>query len=313
MASYRKQLENLGFGYDTLTANGYNKINGVCVTFRLNPNTKDHIISAACRPFDENAVTPMRDALQQFAAERQKIIKTAAFDGKKIMIIWHINDIAPDITKCVNESVSFIRFCIDRFGCVPCCSSCGNESNANIYAIENNIAALCSDCFTNIQNSMAGNMYNEAKIITNYPMGILGAVLGGLAGAVIWILFSMMGKISIIAGLFAAVFGYFGFKKLGKKMTLQGLILSLVVSFIFLLGGMYVAIGIDIFNAFKEWGVTFSDAFELIPYYLTDPESIGEIIYNHILGILTFILGTVCCIVQFHNDKKVKNRMVKLM
>ena len=107
--------------------------------------------------------------------------------------------------------------------------------------------------------------------------------------------------------------GYFGFKVLGKKMTFKGLVISLVVSLVFLVGGMYVAMGIDMFNAFKEYGVGFSEAFELIPYYLSDPDSTGEIIYNHIFGFLTFILGAVCCVAQYFQEKKVKNRMIKLM
>ena len=313
MANYQKQFESIGFGYDTLTAKGYNKINGISFTVDLNPNTKDYIVSAACRPVDETAVASMRQAIQQFASERKKVITNAVFDGKQIIIVWYIADIAPNITKFINDSVSFINYCINQFGCVPCCASCGNESNANIYAIENNIAALCESCFYNTQNRLAGNMYKENQIVTNYPLGILGAVLGGLGGAVLWIITSLLGKISMIAGAFAGIFGYFGFKKLGKKMTLQGLIISLTVSFIFLLAGMYFAIGVDIFNAVKEYGFTFSEAFEWIPDYLTDPEATGEIIYNHFAGFITFILGAVCCIFQYNNEKKVKNRMIKLM
>ena len=313
MASYQKQFQSIGFGYDTLTAKGYNKINGVCFTVDLQPNTKNYIVSAACRPLDETAVYSMRQAIQQFAAERKNTVKNAVFDGKQIILVWYIADIVPDITKCVNESVNFINYCIAQFGCVPCCSSCGNESDTHVCVIENNIASLCENCFYDIQSRLAGNMYMENQIVTNYPMGVLGAVLGGLGGAVLWIVTSLLGRISMVAGAFAGLFGYFGFKKLGKKMTLQGLIISLAVSFVFLLAGMYFAIGIDIYNAIKEYGFTFSESFDFIPVYLSDPDSTGEIIYNHFAGFLTFILGAVCCIFQYRNDKKVKNRMIKLM
>ena len=156
-------------------------------------------------------------------------------------------------------------------------------------------------------------MYRENQVVTNYPMGVLGAVLGGLGGAVLWIITSLLGKISMIAGLFAGIFGYLGFRKFGKKMTLSGLIISLIVSFVFLLAGMYFAIGVDLFNAVKEYGFTFSEAFELIPVYLTDPDATGEIIYNHIFGFLSYIAGAGICIAGYYNDKKVKNRMIKLM
>ena len=313
MASYQKQLESIGFGYDTLTAKGYHKINGVCFTVDFHPNTKDYIVSAACRPADETAAASMRQAIQQFAAERKKVIKNAAFDGKQIMIIWHTNDINPDIAKYVMDSVNFISYCIAQFRCVPCCSSCGKESYPDIYVIENNIAALCENCFYNTQSQLAGNMYRENQVVTNYPLGVLGADLGGLGGAVLWVITSLLGKISIVAGLFAGMFGYLGFKKFGKKVTLTGLIVSLAVSFVFLLAGMYFAIGVDLFNAVKEYGFTFSEAFELIPVYLTDPDATGEIIYNHIFGFLSYIAGAGICIAGYYNDKKVKNRMIKLM
>ena len=63
----------------------------------------------------------------------------------------------------------------------------------------------------------------------------------------------------------------------------------------------------------STYGFTFSEAFEWIPDYLTDPEATGEIIYNHFAGFITFILGAMCCIFQYNNEKKVKNRMIKLM
>ncbi len=313
MAGYQKQLAGIGFGYDALTAKGYNKINGVCFTVDIHPNTKDCIVTAACRPTDETAVFSMRQAIQQFAAERKKIIKNAAFDGKQITIVWYMADINPNIAQYVTDSVNFVSYCIGQFGCIPCCSSCGNESYADICVIENNIAALCENCFYNTQSQLAGNMYRENQVVTNYPMGVLGSVLGGLGGAVLWVITSMLGKISIVAGLFAGMFGYLGFKKFGKKMTLSGLIISLIVSFVFLLAGMYFAIGVDLFNALKEYEFTFSEAFELIPVYLTDPDATGEIIYNHIFGFLSFIVGAVICIAGYYNDKKVKNRMIKLM
>ena len=172
---------------------------------------------------------------------------------------------------------------------------------------------MCQECFANVQNNIVDNIYKENRVNTNYPLGIVGSILGGLGGAVIWIIFSMMGRIGYVAGAVAGMGGYFGFKKLGKKMTLKGLIISLAVSLAFLLCGMYVAIGIDIFNAFRDWDVSFLDALQLVPVYLGDPEALGEIIYNHIFGFIMFILGAVCCIAQFFNEKKVKNRVIKLM
>ena len=235
MATYQKQLESIGFRYDTLTANGYNKINGFCFTVNINPGTKDYIISTACRPADEGTVEALYQALQQFAGERKKTVKTAAFNGKMITVICHTDEIVPDITKGVRDSVDFINYCIGQFQCIPCCEVCGNQADTNIYLIENNISMMCQECFANVQNNIVDNIYKENRVNTNYPLGIVGSILGGLGGAVIWIIFSMMGRIGYVAGAVAGMGGYFGFKKLGKKMTLKGLIISLAVSLAFLL------------------------------------------------------------------------------
>lgn len=313
MASYQKQLESLGFRYDSLTVNGYKKTGGFCFTVNISAGTKDYIISSACRPADESAVQPLYQALQQFAGERKKTVKTAAFNGKTITVICHTDDVVPNITKGVTEAVNFINYCTGQFGCVPCCETCGNSVDTGIYLIENNISMMCQDCFADVQNNIVENIHKENRVNTNYPLGIIGSVLGGLGGALIWIIFSMLGKIGYIAGAVAGMGGYFGFKKFGKKMTLKGLIISLVVSLAFLLCGMYLAIGIDIFNAFRDWDISFLDALEVVPDYLGNPEFFGEIIYNHIFGFLMFILGAVCCTAQFINEKKVKNRVIKLM
>ena len=208
MATYQKQLESIGFRYDTLTANGYNKINGFCFTVNINPGTKDYIISTACRPADEGTVEALYQALQQFAGERKKTVKTAAFNGKMITVICHTDEIVPDITKGVRDSVDFINYCIGQFQCIPCCEVCGNQADTNIYLIENNISMMCQECFANVQNNIVDNIYKENRVNTNYPLGIVGSILGGLGGAVIWIIFSMMGRIGYVAGAVAGMGGY---------------------------------------------------------------------------------------------------------
>lgn len=315
MASYEKQLKSLGFGFDTLTMTGYNKINGFSVRVKINAASRDYTVFTACRPQDSNNETMLSNALQQFASERSRTVKAAVFDGKQIIISYSTGDFTTDITKGVQEAVNATMYYASQFGCMPCCSSCGEFTYTGIYAVENNTIAVCERCFEPVRNSTADRMVRDSEVMTNYPLGIIGAVLGGLAGALCWILFSSLRKITVVAGFLAGLGGIMGFKWLGKKMTFWGLVISIAVSFVFLLCGIYVSLGIDIFTVFQQEGydIGFFESFQWIPFFLEDGDVRGDVIFNVIFGTATFALSAVIGVFQVRQENKIKNRVIKLM
>ena len=315
MADYKQQLANIGFSYDTLTATGYNKIKGICFVVRINPATKDYTIAASCRPQDEQSAEMINGELRKFMAERPKILKTAAFDGKQIIICYQLGFI-PDITQGINDAVNTVMYYVNQYGCVPCCSLCGNSAYPDIYSVGSNVSALCTDCFGVFQKNNAVSMMQDDMIMTNYPLGIIGAMLGGLAGAVVWLIFSLLGRISFIAGILAGFGGVFGFKWLGKKITTPGIVLSIIISFIFLAAGMYIAVGIDLYNAIQSWGydVSFKEALEYLPDLLREDEEVrNAVIFDNIFGVIFFFLSAFLSAWQVKRDGQLKKRAIKLM
>lgn len=314
MANYKNQLEAMGFRYDDLSAAGYNKINQISYIVRINAASQEFTVSAACRPLDENNIPALSAALNTFMAERKKMLKTAVFDGKQIVICYQLG-LSTNIGQYVNDAVQTIMFYINQFNCVPCCNHCGQLISTNIYTIENSVTAICEDCFASCQRNISQNIQTDAETITNYPMGTLGAVLGGLLGAVIWIVFSLLGKISVWAGLFAGSAGIYGFKWLGKKITPAAIVISVIVSLGLLVTGMYIAIGIDLHQELSSYGydVSFSQALEFFPELMEDPDYRGAIIYNNVWGFVTYALAAVITAIQVNKEKKVKNRAFQLM
>ena len=311
MANYKDQLCAMGFGYDDVTAVAYRKINNIAFIVRVNPASKEYNVTAACRPAKDGMIDPLRTALHQFASQRQNMLKTAFFEGKQIHICYQITS---DITSGVNDAVNFIMYCVNQFECVSCCSICGRYGDVDVYSIENNVSALCTGCYGTLQNNVVENILSDSSTQTNYPMGIIGAILGGICGALIWILFSVMGRIGWMAGLVAGFGGIMGFKWLGKKISTAGIALSIIISFIFLFMGMYIAVGIDLYNAFiaEGFSVTFSDALDFIPYAMQDSEYTGALIYNNIFGIITFTVAAVASAIGLKKESEVKNRSIKL-
>ncbi len=316
MAKYKEQLQAMGFGYDDVTSVAYRKINDIAFIVRVNTASKEYNVTAACRPAKDGMIDHLRTALHQFASQRQNMLKTAFFEGKQIHICYQISS---DITSGVNDSVNFIMYCVNQFECVSCCSICGKFDAVDVYSVESNVSALCTGCYGTLQNNIAKNILADSSTKTNYPMGILGAILGGLVGAVVWILFSLMGYIGYIAGFISGFGGIIGFKWLGKKMSTGGIVISIIISFVFLFLAMYLAVGIDLYNQFEAegliemYGLTFKDVLDFIPNAIQlDSKYAGTVVYNNIFGVITFIFSVVLCAVGLRSEGKVKNRSMKL-
>lgn len=316
MAKYKEQLQAMGFGYDDVTSVAYRKINDITFIVWANTASKEYNVTAACRPRYDNLIDGLRTALNQFASQRRNMLKTAFFEGKQIHICYQL---ISDIPKVVNDAVNFIMYCVNQFECVPCCSICGKFDAVDVYSVESNVSALCTECYGTLQNNIAKNILADSSTQTNYPMGILGAILGSLAGAVVWLLFSLMGYIGYIAGFISGFGGIMGFKWLGKKMSTRGIVVSIIISFVFLFLAMYIAVGIDLYNQFEAeglvelYGLTFKDALDFIPDAIQlDSEYAGTVVYNNIFGVIPFILSVVICVVGLKSEGKVKNRSMKL-
>ncbi len=313
MANYTAQLQSIGYKFDpnsTNGLNGYQKINGFSFFVQIMPSAESFVVSATCRPQNEGEIIELNKYLEQYVADRKKKVNLANFCNNTISISYKMG-IHSNVSTDVKEATDAIIYFINQCGCIPVCSQCGQNVYTDIYSVSGNPTALCPNCFSSIQNSILMSAQSENQTITNIPLGILGAALGGLIGAVIWILFSMLGKIVFLAGFAAGALGIFGFQKLGKKLTKSGLFISIAISFVMLLAGMYFAIAIDIYNAYKDY-ISFSDSFSLIPYVFQDSEILPAIIRDWGIGIITYIISVIVCAIQFFKEKKVKYKAVKL-
>lgn len=315
MASYKKQLQALGYKYDENNKYGlagYTKINGFSFFANIMPGSETLIVSSSCKPQSENGFIELNKYLQQFSVDRKKTVNFAYFKNNTISISYRMG-IASNITKYVKEATDAIMYFAGQCGCIPVCHSCGQPVNTDFYSIGGETLSLCSECFSQKQGNIMAKAQTEAETVTNFPLGILGAALGGLIGAVLWIIFSMMGRIVFLAGIAASVGGFIGFQKLGKKMNVAGLIVSTLISLLMLGAGMYFSLGIDVYNAFKEtYEISFSQAFSFIPFVFEDPEIRSAVIHDWVIGLITFIIPVIIFVLQFFHEKKVKNQALRL-
>lgn len=104
----------------------------------------------------------------------------------------------------------------------------------------------------------------------NVITGLVGALIGALIGAGSIILLSQLGYIASISGLILAVCTLKGYELLGGKLSGKGIAICVVL----MLLTPYVADRIDwaivLMQEFADYGVTFGEAFALIPEMISD-------------------------------------------
>ena len=155
------------------------------------------------------------------------------------------------------------------------CTKCGNPLADN--------AAFCEFCGQSVEHTPA----EPAKKPENFVTGLVGALIGSLIGAASIILFSQLGFVSALSGLVLAVCTLKGYELLGGRMSKKGIIVSIVLMLVM----PYVADRMDwaivIMGEYADMGVTFGEAFAVVPLMISE----GAIELSSYLTNLLMIYG----------------------
>ena len=84
-------------------------------------------------------------------------------------------------------------------------------------------------------------------------LGILGAFLFSLAGAAVWVLLDIVGFLAALSGLVGVFCAIQGYRIFSGKLTKKGVIISVVIAFLVLVGAWYCCMARDIMLASRKW------------------------------------------------------------
>ncbi len=136
------------------------------------------------------------------------------------------------------------------------CPKCGNLVAEG--------AKVCESCGESIVAEQ------KAEKRENMVTGIVGAFIGALIGGGCIILLSQLGYIASVSGLILAVCTLKGYELLGGKLSIKGVLVCLVL----MLATPYLADRIDwailVMQEWADYGVTFGEAFAVIPELIAD-------------------------------------------
>lgn len=152
----------------------------------------------------------------------------------------------------------------------------------------------CSKCGNPIQEGadrceVCGHAAKEVVRVRkeNVIVGLVGAFIGALIGGGCIILMSQLGYIASVSGLILAVCTLKGYELLGGKLSGKGIAISIILMLI----TPYLADRIDwAILVMQEWsdiGVSFGEAFGVIPVLIAD----GAIVLTDYIKNLLMIYG----------------------
>ena len=143
----------------------------------------------------------------------------------------------------------------------------------------------------------------------NVVAGVVGAFLFALLGGVLYFIIYQFGVIAGICGLVMFVlanFGYGLFAK-AKNTCVAGIITSVIVTLVMIFVSEYVCISYEIFQAYKDYGITIFDAIVATPDFLKDPEILsavgGDLLFAYLFGVVAMISSIVNMIKAKKNKK----------
>ena len=188
------------------------------------------------------------------------------------------------------------------------CEKCGKPIAPNSKFCE-----YCGATVANVQIDQAGPA--DLGKPENFLAGTLGALIGAILGGASIVLLDQLGYVASLSGLIMALCALKGYELLGKKLSVKGIIVSIVLMVVTPYVAYHISNALHIMQYVAEDGIElpFNIALQAIPLLIGDGFEVGEYIYTlekavFIKGIamlyLFVAIGAVGTIVNAFKKKK---------
>ncbi len=141
----------------------------------------------------------------------------------------------------------------------------------------------------------------------NILAGVVGAFLFAMIGGLLYFVIYQAGFIAGICGLVMFVLANFGYGLLARtqnKLSLVGLISAIVATVVMIFVAEYVSIAFDLYEYYKDYGMSFFDALQALPEAFSDSEFIGELVKELGMAYLFAAIASIGNIVNIVKARK---------
>ena len=165
------------------------------------------------------------------------------------------------------------------------CKYCGQEASGKV----------CQNCGAELlPHNPSGQTASATYVVTekkeNIITGIVGALLGAVIGGASIVLLTQLGIIASVSGLILAVCTLKGYELLGGKLSTAGILVSIFLMLITPYIADRFSWALVVQQAFSAEGVTFSEAFDAIPYLLENGGIDTGLYFKDLLMLYLFVI-----------------------
>lgn len=207
-------------------------------------------------------------ALDDFARQRPEVISLTQ-NGPLFQLRLKDQKKAQKLGEVLAPAVDALLSMLRASGFMPSCCSCARtDVPVDAYYAAGNLLPLCPDCAARMQQDRDAALLQTQQKPNNTLVGIIGALLGSLIGAVSIVLLSRLGYVSALSGLLMAVCTLKGYELLGGKRTRASVWICIAVMVIMTVLADAVDWAIAISSQVDE--IDFFTVLINIPYFLSE-------------------------------------------
>ncbi len=142
----------------------------------------------------------------------------------------------------------------------------------------------------------------------NVIAGIVGAFLLALVGGLLYFVIYQLGVIAGICGLVIFVLANFGYSLFAKsdKNSIVGLVVSILMTIAMIYLAEFLCISYEIFQVYKDGGITIFDAIRATPEFLEEPELVKAVAHDLVFAYIFGFIATISNIVNIVKSRKKK-------
>lgn len=125
----------------------------------------------------------------------------------------------------------------------------------------------------------------------NKVLGTLGALLGSLAGAVVYFFLNRAGFIASISGLAGTYCALTLYRKFAGRQSTYGAWVSIIFCLLSIVGSCYFCLAYDVFEVYRFEGISIWRCIRYGYLFLSSPEVHTYFLKDLIMGLLFCLLG----------------------
>lgn len=193
------------------------------------------------------------------------------------------------------------------------CQSCGNaNAPLSYYQINDTHQMLCEDCSQEVAAALEENKAAIRKQKSSLIPGLVGAFLGSLIGAVVWIGIYKLGYIAGIAGAITVICALKGYEKFGGALDIKGVFFSIVISVVMIYFANNIAWAWEAYEALSDYGFTFSDAYRGLQDILVETGLLKDFYGDLAIGYFLTLICSIGTIINAFRSSSGSYKMKKV-